>query len=362
MHVGVDMGCAVYGIGIRDRIPVRIASADTGKFSIESIELFSRRLGFLPDFLRHILSLIEYYSKAAIAARNIRPDLIHCGDNLVLPLGVLIKYLGWSRALVYDAHELESNKNGQSKIRGRFVFLIEKLLWRSLDALIVVSPSIAEWYRSNIGEKRSEVILNSPIIGGGDCVRPDYLRTMFGIPKHSTIFIYIGNIVKGRGLEVIVDAFLKVNASAYVVFLGNGELVDDLKCKCGGAKNILFHEAVAHDQVVPIAKSADFGLCLIEDVSLSDYFCLPNKLFEYLFAELPVVASNFPDISELVNGAGVGICVDVNVNSIKSSVDRILNSNLAFKVDLALLGGYEWAAQAEKLRILYAELLGEAGE
>jgi hypothetical protein len=69
-----------------------------------------------------------------------------------------------------------------------------------------------------------------------------------------------------------------------VVFLGYGELSQDLKRLAAEHPNIHVHDAVPHSQVVPIAQSADFGLCLVQDVSLSDYYCLPNKLFEYYFA------------------------------------------------------------------------------
>src|SRR5690554_1162225 len=137
-------GYVVSGIGVVLEDGAQKSAAGF-KAKISAIRLTSRRLTFLPRTLRHVLSLVELVAKMLPRAIQQRPGIIHCHDTLVLPLGVIVKFFTGAR-LVYDAHELESDRNGLTKLQSRLTRRAEKLLWRFVDALIVVSPSIDNWY------------------------------------------------------------------------------------------------------------------------------------------------------------------------------------------------------------------------
>jgi len=355
MQSAHDSGNLVQGIGINSREKF-VKATEIEHLLISSISLFSRKLVFLPKSIRHFFSMCELTIKMGIFAMRTKPDLIHCNDTVVLPVAVIVKILAGAK-LVYDAHELESKKNGVSRFLGFFILFTEKVLWHFVDGLIVVGPSIQRWYLENIGEKASVVVLNSPVIKKVLSNKTNYLREKFKIPDHSKIFIYIGLFTNGRGIDLTIDALNKTDASVSVVFLGYGEKANILEQLSAKHYNVHVHEAVPHDQVVSIAKSADFGLCLIENVSLSDYFSLPNKLFEYVFAEIPVLASDFPDISYFVNRHKLGLCVSLDVDSIAQGFEKICNNELHFSIDAKELVEYGWNAQANKLTWLYSELL-----
>lgn len=320
---------------------------------ITSIKLRSRRLTFLPRTLRHVVTLCELMGKMLPRAIRERPQVIHCHDTLVLPLGCIVKWLTGAK-LIYDAHELESNRNGLTRVQGALTLCVEKLLWRFVDALIVVSPSINDWYQKKIGLKQSEVILNSPLFHEMHLQNEGYLRKKFSIPDQNKIFIYVGILGQGRGLDLIAKAFQDTLITAHVVFLGYGELSKDLKHLAEKYPNFHVHDAVPHSQVVPIVQSADFGLCMVQNVSLSDYYCLPNKLFEYCFAGVPVLASDFPDIRALIDQYGIGECCELTVDSICDAILRIENTLPAFKFQNLL--PLSWQAQEEKLIKLYEKI------
>ncbi|MGJ0308717.1 glycosyltransferase [Aliarcobacter cryaerophilus] len=324
---------------------------------IFSIKLISRKWKFLPTFLRHFLSLIELSFKMIFKAIKLKPDIVHCNDTMVLPLGVLVKIISKSK-LIYDAHELESNRNGLGKNLGRMTLFCEKFLWKFVDKLIVVSPSIKEWYNKHIGFKDSEVIMNSPILEEENISCDKYyLRKKFNIPDNEKIFIYIGILGKGRGIDLILNSF-KNNSdlTSHIVFLGYGELKDQLLNESKRYKNIHLHDAVPHEDVVSVAKSADIGLCLIENVSLSDYYCLPNKLFEYAFAQIPILASSFPDIKQVIDNFNLGKYTDLNENSIYKAIKQYENEKELVKIDSLKLYDLSWQAQEEKLFKLYNNL------
>ncbi|MBH3309812.1 glycosyltransferase [Pseudomonas mosselii] len=321
---------------------------------IVALNLGARKLTSVPRTLRHVITLLELVFKMLPRAVRKRPDVIHCHDILVLPLGCIVKWLVGG-TLVYDAHELESNRNGLTKLQGTLTLRMEKLLWRFVDALIVVSPSIDRWYQETLGPKPSAVILNSPLFSGEQAHDEDYLRKKFSIPDESKIFIYVGILGHGRGIDLLTEAFKDPQVSSHVVFLGYGELSDELKRLAAQHSNMHVHDAVPHSQVVPIAQSADFGLCLVQDVSLSDYYCLPNKLFEYCFAGVPVLASDFPDIRTVLATYGLGECCKLQANEIRDAILRLQRSQVAFQFsDLTPLS---WQAQEQKLVVLYQQSL-----
>ena len=345
----------VFGLGVNRGS--NLQKNDNPSAVIQSINLKSRCFFFLPKPLKKFLMLIELFFMFIIKAVRIKPNIIHCHDVFILPVGVLVKMLvGCS--LIYDAHELESQTNGLSKYRSKIIFFVERYSWRFIDALITVSPSIDKWYIHNIGEKYSEIIMNSPIIKQVENIDDSLdLRKIFSIPAGNKIFLYVGMLRSGRGIDLITEVFKSKGIKSHVVFLGYGELTDKLKYIAEEYNNIHVHDQVPHDQVVSIAQSADVGLCLIQNISLSDYYCLPNKLFEYCFSEIPVLASKFPDISNVVDNYKLGLCCDLEVIDIKKSVKVYEQDKVTINMDKHNMQELSWQAQDLKLKKLYDYVL-----
>ncbi len=351
-----DLGFHVFGIGVT-HLEKNKSPRPNCRFSKLSINIHSRNIFFVPKTVRHVIEVLEITVKMLIKAIKIKPDIIHCSDTSVLPLGVLAKLITRSK-LVYDAHELESNRNSISKLSSWLTFRVESILWKSIDALIVVSPSIELWYKENIGKKNSTVILNAPVLEKNATITDNqYLRKYFSISKSSKIFLYVGILGHGRGIDVITQAFMSSSLNSSLVFLGFGELSDELKELAQKYPNIYVHASVPHEQVVSVAKSADVGLCLIQNVSLSDYYCLPNKLFEYCFAGIPVLASDFPDISRVVTKYSLGKCCKLDFDSIFKAIQEFENMNELPKVNTDELYDLSWGAQEDKLIKLYNNII-----
>jgi glycosyltransferase involved in cell wall biosynthesis len=324
------------------------------------VRMVSRVLKVLPRAARYFFELIEFTFKMVVAGLRSTPDIVHCHDTFALPAGWILKRrLGCH--LVYDAHELESNKNAQNAILSWATLLIEKVCWKEVDLLISVSDSIIDWYMSNLGTKPSVLVLNSPAIAAdsdarfGAQGRGTYFHEKYRIPAGNPVFVYLGLLSPGRGIEICLDAFAAGPKDAHVVFIGSGRLEQIIAEHSKLHSNIHLHEAVPHDQVVSLVRSADYGLCLIEKASLSDYYCLPNKLFEYCFARVPVLASGFPEISRLVEQYSLGVCCDPDPGSVRAALSQ-LTKRRAVRVtsDIAALS---WEAQASRLTTAYRDQL-----
>lgn len=324
------------------------------------LRLVSRRLKLLPRAIRYFFELIEFTYKTVMGSRRITPSIVHCHDTFALPAGWIIKMtLGCQ--LVYDAHELESNKNAQNAMLSYSTLLIEKFCWKQVDLLISVSDSITDWYMRNLGNKSSVLILNTPVIAEDvasdlDVQGPgNYFHKRYLIPTDNLVFVYLGILGPGRGIEICLDAFAEGPKDAHVVFIGFGPFERKIIDHAERHTNIHFHQAVPHDQVVPLVRSADYGLCLVENVSLSDFYCLPNKLFEYCFARLPVLASSFPEISRMVEKYSLGVCCNPDRDSVRTALGLLTGRRPTRPTsDITALS---WETQASRLRSVYQNQL-----
>ena len=341
------------GIGVSEK---KKNSFNKSNLNINSINIFFRDVNYIPKVITHFFLILEITIKMLSLSLKSKPKIVHCHDTPVLPLGILIKFFTGSK-VIYDTHELASDRNGLSSFLGWLVLFVEKRLWRFIDRLIVVSPSIKNWYMKNIGDKKCSIILNSPKVNNknNNIIDKTYFRRKFSIPKNTRIFLNIGIVGPGRGIDLLTESF--INQRAHLIFLGYGEYKEKLLKTALKNSNIHFHDSVPHDEVVKIAKSADVGLCLIENCSKSDFLCLPNKLFEYAFSEIPVLASNFPDLSYIVKGFKLGKCCNLKKNNIQKSIKEFVEMKRLPKINSKNLYELSWDAQEVKLIGIYSDLI-----
>jgi glycosyltransferase involved in cell wall biosynthesis len=342
------------GFGVKEISPIH--KEPSVGLMVRSFEIITKRLIYLPRPIRYALMYLEILIKMIVPGISLKPRVIHCHDTLVLPIGVLIKIFSGAK-LIYDAHELESQKNLQSKILSKITLWIERLSWGFVDVFISVSPSIIEWYERELGPKENSIILNSPVFdldvfqGNSN----NYLREKFKIPEKEKLFIYIGIIGRGRGVNYYLDIFKAEEIMSHIVFLGYGELVSKVVEHSEVYKNIHYMPSVPHHEVVKVAKSADIGLAMIEAVSLSDYYCLPNKLFEYAFSGLFVITSDFPDMKQIVDEYDLGITCAVEKTALMELIKELSNKECsASKKDLYKLS---WQYQEELLLKVYEKIV-----
>lgn len=325
---------------------------------VSSMRLFFRAVRWLPWPVRHVLIYLEMLWRVMMMGLSIRPRLIHCHDTPLLPVATLLA--GLCRAkVIYDAHELESDKNGQTALISRATYLLEKACWGGVDGFVTVSGSILHWYESRFARRESELVLNSPVVSAaadqGPVVVPRQFHQKYAISEGELVFVYLGLFVHGRGIEKLLQVFSNPGVRAHIVFVGKGGLREMIEHCAQSNPRVHVHDAVPHDQVVTLVQSADYGVSLVERVSLSDYYSLPNKLFEYAFAGVPVLASNFPDMRELVDRFDLGACTAENDVSITQAVLRLqAQGRRRVSMDLTPLG---WAAQADRIRHLYLRVL-----
>lgn len=260
------------------------------------------------SFLVQALKFLEYSVKVIFFYRDKNIRLINIHALSLLPLGFLLKLL-YGAKLVYDAHELETEMNGLKGFRQSVAKVIERIFIRGVDLTIVVSPSIADWYERKYSIPRPTVVLNSPRLH--ELSYSNVLKENLSIAESKKIVLYQGGLSQGRGIEKLLSAFSSTkDESVVIVFMGYGPLETVIKEHSKKYNNIFLHHAVQPDELLEYTSSADIGISFIENTCLSYYYCLPNKLFEYAMAGLPIIASNMKEMSQLITTYNMGIVVD----------------------------------------------------
>lgn len=274
--------------------------------TVSRIRLSTRTLG--TGLAAQIVKYAEWLLRSVAAGCRTAPGSVHAHSLAALPAAVLVKWLR-RVPLVYDAHEYEAERNGLAGLRKTLAGLLERSLIRYADEVLVVSESIADAYRARYGIARPTVLLNCPRYF--EVTRSDLFRNTFGLRAEQVIFLYQGNLSPGRGIDILLDCFADmVTDACVIVFMGDGPLRDAIRTRT--SRTIFLHPAVAPAELLQWTAAADFGIAFIEDACLSYRYCLPNKLFEYLMAGLPVLVSNLDEMKRLTETEGIGVVAASN--------------------------------------------------
>jgi glycosyltransferase involved in cell wall biosynthesis len=292
---------------------------------------------------------------------SLKADIIHCHDLNTLHYGVFAKIFNFFRIkLIYDAHEYESERNGLQGVSKIFVKIKEFFLIRFCNRVITVSETIADEYSRIYGIERPTVILNCPKLKGNEILNKDLFRKHFDISAARKIFLYQGYFYPGRGIELVIDAFTQINSGSLVlIFMGEGPLSENISNQERFGESIFIHPFVSGDVLLDFTSSADYGVAFLEDISLSDRYCLPNKLFEYIAAGLPVIGSGLPELRKFIEENQVGVAASSNdiegfigaFKEIMSLDKKDLRNNILIARQM-----FNWSTQEEILFYLYKNL------
>jgi glycosyltransferase involved in cell wall biosynthesis len=340
------------------------ATAPGDVITREAVERTGARAWLLRLLLRvHLRLTWRRYLRTALRAAREEPAHLWVAHDLeTLPAALRARRRMGGRVL-YDSHELFIDSSLARGERRRW----ERLERRSIghaDAVMTVSGAVARALADRYGIAMPEVVLNAPSAVAGPAPVID-LRHTLSLPDGARIVLYLGGIQQQRGLEQLIAA-VAGDHGLVLVMLGPGtdsyraELVRKAAAAGAGAR-VRFLPAVPPSEIRSYAQGADVGVATIQDTFLSYRYALPNKLFDYLQAGLPLVVSDFPEMRALVERHDVGTtCDPASPSAIAAAIDRVtldpvrhaeLRAHARAAAEL-----YTWECEREKLLALVAGL------
>ena len=241
-------------------------------------------------------------------------DVVHCHDWLTLPVGTQIARALGAR-LVYDSHEYFAGMTRPGRrqgVRARLRQWIrqrrEDRALRSVDLLITVSPLIGTWFRERRGFRKRIVILrNMPDWSSMPTPDPG-LRSRLQIPVDVPLLVHCGNLrFESRRVDVVVKA-LAGHVQCHLLCVGDGEVVQLMAlAKEAGVEHRVHHlSAVPNAELGGVLAACDLGLSVLQPGVPNHEAALPNKLFEYLLAGVPVLGSPIQSQRQFLEEEGAG--------------------------------------------------------
>lgn len=260
-----------------------------------------------------------------VALLRSKPDVVHAHDVNTLPTAWLASVLTRSK-LVYDAHEISTDREGYASFRN-LVARVEKFIMPRAALTMTTTDMRAKFFARAYGIQRPLVLQNRPRFS--EVEASNRIRQELALKDDLPIVLYQGGIQQGRGLRRIVDAASLVTG-AHFVFIGGGRLEQTLKDKVA---ELELEEKVHFIPLVPLAelpsytRSADIGVQAIENTCLNHFSTDSNKLFEYLIAGLPIVATNMPEIRKIVEQYEFGHVVpESDTNALAKAIQSLVDN------------------------------------
>jgi glycosyltransferase involved in cell wall biosynthesis len=235
-----------------------------------------------------------------------KTDLLVSNDLDTLLPNYLISKLK-QKPLVYDSHEYftEVPELVDRPIVQKTWKLIERNIFPRLTNVITVNDSIADLFEHDYGI-RPTVVRNIPPFRK---LKLNKSRKELGLPEDKKILIMQGaGINVHRGSEEMVEAMPEIK-DAILLIVGGGDVINWLKAKVielGISDKVIFKPRMPYDDLIQYTANADLGLTLDKDNNLNYRFSLPNKLFDYIQAGIPVVATPLPEIAKIIDTYQVG--------------------------------------------------------
>ncbi|MBN2697585.1 MAG: glycosyltransferase [Bacteroidales bacterium] len=237
-----------------------------------------------------------------------RPLLLVSNDLDTLPANYLVSKIRRVH-LLYDSHEYFT---GVPELIGRP--RVQKL-WKRIEGLLVpglklamtVSPSIANLYREKY-HVDFEVVRNLPRKRGP--VKDASFRLLY---EGKNIILYQGAVNLGRGLELLIETMIFLEQTVFLI-AGDGDIVNDLRALIRErdlGDRVFLLGRLQPEELFRITCNADLGTSMEEDLGLNYRFALPNKIFDYIQARIPVLCSDLPEMKAVVEDYKIGIATPV---------------------------------------------------
>lgn len=326
-----------------------------GQETIEGVEIVD--IGYKPEgrISRMTLAAAQVYFRA----RKLKADLYHLHDPELIPFGILLRLTG--NKVVFDAHE-DLPKQVLSKdylapltrrVVSKLVSFYEKLYSPIFSAIIGATPSISEKFA---GLKANALNVNNyPILG--ELTQQDDER------ERADEIAYVGVMHRIRGIKEVIEAMSDVRLGTLnlVGTFSDPSLEEEVRSSDGWNKinELGFLDRKEVSEVLGRSRAG-----IVTFYAAPNHLdAQPNKLFEYMSAGLPVVASHFPRWREIVEDIGCGICVDPKSTSeIAEALNYLLEhpeeaERMGQKGLVAINERFNWQVEEGKLLDLYKDVL-----
>lgn len=299
----------------------------------------------------------------SIVKSNIKFDAIHCHDLDTLEVGIKLKK-HTNCKLIYDSHELWTEMSGINKYIKKEYSNKEMKYMNTIDCLITVSPSIIAEIKKRYHYTGNTLLLRNI---------PEYdaVNTELQTSDDKIKLLYIGYYLNGRGIEFLLDCAKDFPANTYLTLIiqNDNAIFNKLKniIKDSNIEDKIEIKAfVPQSELINEISKYDIGILPYLPISLNNLFCLPNKLFQYMYGGVCIVSNKLPDVKYVLNKYLCGETYESKEDFINIIEKLSFNKELLMKYKINSLNAIKneltWKNEVNQLIKIYGEVDEEREE
>lgn len=261
-----------------------------------------------------------------------KADLLFSNDlDTLLPNYITCKLKKCN--MIFDSHEYftETPEVVNRKFVKNTWKRIERGILPKLKNIITVNQSIANLFEQEYNVN-VQVIRNIPPKANISKVKN---RKELGLPENKNMIILQGSGINiQRGAEELVES-MKYIEGAVLLIIGGGDVfpvLKDIAAKNKLEDKVIFHKKVPFEELFNFTCNADLGITIDKDTNINYRFSLPNKLFDYIHAGTPILASPLPEIKKIIDHYKIGTFIkDHEPTHIAETINNIFEEALLLK-------------------------------
>lgn len=312
-------------------------------------------------FKKSLFFYAEYNLRLFFKLLFTKADLLIANDLDTLLANFLVAKLK-RKKLIYDSHELFTEVPeliDRKKVQTIWL-KIEKMILPRLKHAYTVCRSIADYYHKKYGLNMS-VIRNVPMQQKHEKTEqlPENLQKFLNGQK---FLLYQGAINVGRGIESLINAMQYIHSEKLII-AGNGDIFERMQTMTQELKlqnKIYFTGKIPFSELKKITPHAVLGFSVEENRGLNYYYALPNKLFDYIQAGVPVMVSPFPEMKQIVEQFNIGTFLhDRTPQKMAAQIQQVLKKKqyTQWKINLKKASqNLTWENEQQKLIDLISTL------
>jgi len=286
-------------------------------------------------------------------------DIYHFHDPELIPIGLRLKRRG--KKVIYDVHEdvprqIISKQWIPGPLRKTLSWMIERIenySAKRFDQIMTATPFIRD--RFLVVNERTLDINNYPVLS------ELYMPNADWNSKEKSV-CYVGGIGKVRGIHEMVDAIGMTEYSMLLAGSFESAAEREIAVKKNGWSRVNELGYLNRDEVKAVLSRSMVGLVVLHPIP--NYINgLPVKMFEYMSAGIPVIASDFPLWKEIIDSNKCGICVDpLDINQIADAIKWVMDNPeqakwMGANGRRAVEEKYNWEREGSKLQKVYERIL-----
>ncbi len=286
-------------------------------------------------------------------------DIYHFHDPELIPIGLRLKSKG--KKIIYDVHEdvprqILSKQWIPAPLRKTISWMVERIenyAAKRFDYIVTATPYIRDRFLKI--NRNSVDVNNFPLLSELHISNTDW-------DSKEKLVCYVGGIGRVRGIQEMVQAIGLTPYSMLLAGYFESSAEREIALQKDGWRQVMELGHINRTEVKEVLSRSMAGLVLFHPEP-NHINAQPNKMFEYMSAGIPVIASHFPLWKEIIEGNNCGICVNtLNVNEIANAINWIIDNpgqakQMGENGRKAVEEKYNWEQEGIKLLRIYEELL-----